>query len=116
MGTSLAFAYSSERNINGEIRRAVGEGHTFADGRHRRRAWRGAIAESFARIPFFERILDLCGRFGLEEYFGGAAPDHDEAVGFAFLLKLRMSFAKLFGESSNLFLAFLTLEPERFLT
>src|SRR5580704_2424202 len=34
----------------------------------------------------------------LQEYFGGAAPDHNEAVGFAFLFEIANVFAELFGE------------------
>src|SRR5580700_7781331 len=41
--------------------------------------------------------------FRSEEYFGGAAPDHDQAVGFAFLFEIANVFAKLFGEFKFIF-------------
>src|SRR6202035_4675920 len=41
--------------------------------------------------------------FRSEEYFGGAAPDHDQAVGFAFLFEVADVFAKLFGELKFIF-------------
>src|SRR5580704_1510856 len=41
--------------------------------------------------------------FRFEEYFGRAAPDHDQAVGFAFLLEVADVFAKLFGELKFIF-------------
>src|ERR1700722_7737160 len=39
----------------------------------------------------------------LEEYFGGAAPDHHEAVGFALLFEVANVFAKPFGKFKFIF-------------
>ena len=102
-GDFFRFCVFFERgNIDGEIWRAVGEGNAFADGgigvQHGGRD--GGIVRAH---PFLEGFQIFVDGFGLQEYFGGAAPDHHQAVGLAFLFEVANVFAKLFGEFKFIF-------------
>jgi len=70
-------------DVDGEVGRAVGEGNAFFEcgpGVHHRRGDAGVVVDE-ALLEGFESFVD--GSL-LEEDFGGAAPDHDLAVGFGF--------------------------------
>ena len=58
----------------------------------------GAIAGWFAFIAFSNDAKILVNGLGLQEDFGGAAPDHHQPVELVFLLELADVVAHLLGK------------------
>src|SRR5215469_1494260 len=90
--------------FSGEIGCTVGEGHAFLNGgvgvEHGRR--NGFVIFLHGAFERGERFVDF---FGLEENFGGGAPDHHGAVDFGGFFEVANVFAKLFGEIEFVFCA-----------
>ena len=80
MGAAFCLESSiMRRNIDGEIGRAVGEGHALAE-RGVGVDLRRRDAEVVVLEALFEGFDGLVNGRGLEEDFGRAAPDHDHAI------------------------------------
>ena len=84
-------------NIDGEVGRAVGEGHAAGDWQPRHRAWkaRWRVIGLHGLDEFFRCRVDV---FGLEENFGGAAPAGDQARDLRGLFEIRDVFLDLQGQ------------------
>ena len=102
---ALARQFVHGRNIDGQVRRAVGEGHAFHQRGvgidHRRRDVLVILLHRF-----FERLHALVSGGRLDEGFGRGAPDRDQPIGAARLAEVANVLPQLFGEV-ELVLAFL---------
>ncbi len=85
------------RNIDRQVRRAIGERHAFLHRRigvdHRRR---DVLVVGLQRL--LERLDGLVHRARLDEDLGRAAPDHHQPVGAARLLEVANVLAHLLGQ------------------
>ena len=95
--------------VDGQVRRAVGEGHAL----HERGVGvdhRGGDIFVVLFHPFFERFHALVGGALLDEGLGRGAPDGDQAAGSARLPEVADVLAKLLGEV-ELVLSLLHVRP-----